>query len=199
VVKLVPIRSVTPSDQFNFSEWPLAMGRENVSPTLVFSWRSSFWTPSSVTIPIYQAGSVESRVREARQTAGQRRIQIEEARRQVVETAIRAWEGLTTARATIESRQSQVRAAGIALEGVRQEALVGSRTTLDTLDAEQELLDSRVQLVQAQRDEMVAAFTVLSASGQLSARLLDLKVPYYDHTKHYKQVRDKWWGTDIKD
>jgi outer membrane protein/adhesin transport system outer membrane protein len=152
---------------------------------------------ASVTIPLYQAGSVESRVREARQTAGQRRIQIEESRRQVVENAIRAWEGLTTARATIESRQSQVRASEIALEGVRQEALVGSRTTLDTLDSEQELLDARVQLVQAQRNEMVAAFSVLSATGQLSARQLGLKVPFYDHTKHYKQVRGKWWGTDI--
>jgi TolC family type I secretion outer membrane protein len=154
---------------------------------------------ASVTVPIYQAGSTESRVREARQTAGQRRIQIEEARRQVVENAIRAWEGLTTAQGTIQSRQSQVRASDIALEGVRQEALVGSRTTLDTLDAEQELLDARVQLVQAQRDEMVAAFSALSATGQLSARLLGLKVPYYDHVKHYKQVRDKWWGTDTKD
>ncbi|GEO41011.1 outer membrane protein/adhesin transport system outer membrane protein [Skermanella aerolata] len=154
---------------------------------------------ASVTIPLYQAGSVESRVREARQTAGQRRIQIEESRRQVVENAIRAWEGLTTARATIESRQSQVRASEIALEGVRQEALVGSRTTLDTLDSEQELLDARVQLVQAQRNEMVAAFSVLSATGQLSARQLGLKVPFYDHTKHYNQVRGKWWGTDINE
>ena len=94
-------------------------------------------------------------------------------------------------------RQSQVRASEIALEGVRQEALVGSRTTLDTLDSEQELLDARVQLVQAQRNEMVAAFSVLSATGQLSARQLGLKVPFYDHKKHYKQVRGKWWGTDI--
>jgi len=154
---------------------------------------------ASVTIPLYQAGSTESRVREARQTAVQRRIQIEESRRQVVENAIRAWEGLTTARATIESRQSQVRSSEIALEGVRQEALVGSRTTLDTLDSEQELLDARVQLVQAQRDEMVAAFSVLSATGQLSARQLGLRVPTYDHVKHYKQVRDKWWGTDINE
>ena len=117
----------------------------------------------------------------------------------MVETAIRAWEGLTTARATIESRQSQVRSSEIALEGVRQEALVGSRTTLDTLDSEQELLDARVQLVRAQRDEMVAAFSVLSATGQLSARRLGLKVPFYDQEKHYKQVRGKWWGTDINE
>ncbi|EWY42240.1 membrane protein [Skermanella stibiiresistens SB22] len=154
---------------------------------------------ASVTIPLYQAGSVEARVREARQTASQRRIQIEEARRQVVENAIRAWEGLTTARATIESRQSQVRSSEIALEGVRQEALVGSRTTLDTLDSEQELLDARVELVRAQRDETVAAFSVLSATGQLTARQLGLQVKLYDHESHYKQVRDKWWGTDINE
>ncbi|WP_158045572.1 TolC family outer membrane protein [Skermanella pratensis] len=152
---------------------------------------------ASVTIPLYQAGSTAARVREARQTASQRRIQIEEARRQVVENAIRAWEGLTTARATIQSRQSQVRASEIALEGVRQEALVGSRTTLDTLDSEQELLDARVELVRAQRDETVAAFAVLESTGQLTARQLGLQVNYYDHEKHYKQVRDKWWGTDI--
>jgi outer membrane protein TolC len=161
--------------------------------------RDSASVTANVTIPLYQAGSTESRVREARQTAGQRRIQIEESRRLVVETAIRAWEGLTTARATIESRQSQVRSSEIALEGVRQEALVGSRTTLDTLDSEQELLDARVQLVQAQRDEMVAAFSVLSATGQLSARRLGLRVPFYDQEKHYKQVRGKWWGTDINE
>jgi len=168
-------------------------------PSVTSDRQDSASVSASVTIPLYQAGSTESRVREARQTAGQRRIQIEESRRLVVETAIRAWEGLTTARATIQSRQSQVRASDIALEGVRQETLVGSRTTLDTLDAEQELLDARVQLVQAQRNETVAAFSVLSATGQLSARRLGLKVPYYDHVKHYKQVRDKWWGTDTTD
>ena len=105
-----------------------------------------------------------SRVREARQTAGQRRIQIEVAP-SGGRNAIRAWEGLTTARATIRSRQSQVRSSEIALEGVRQEALVGSRTTLDTLDSEQELLDARVQLVQAQRNEMVAALRAVATGS----------------------------------
>jgi TolC family type I secretion outer membrane protein len=154
---------------------------------------------AQVTIPLYQAGATAARVREARQTASQRRIQIEESRRQVVENAIRAWEALTTARATIQSRQSQVRAAEIALEGVRQEALVGSRTTLDTLDAEQELLDARVELVRVQRDEMVAAFSVLSTVGQLTAYRLSLPVQYYNYEAHYKLVRDKWWGTDINE
>ena len=154
---------------------------------------------AEVTIPLYQAGATASRVREARHTVNQRRIQIEEARRQTVENAIRAWEGLTTARSTIQSRQSQVRASGIALEGVRQEALVGSRTILDTLDAEQELLDARVQLVQAQRDETVAAFSLLATVGQLTARSLNLPVQHYDYTAYYNRVRDKWSGTDVNE
>ena len=89
-------------------------------------------------------------------------------------------------------RQAQVRAAEIALEGVRQEATVGSRTTLDVLDAEQELLNARVGLVQSQRDELVAAFQVLSATGQLGARQLNLPVQMYDVEENYRSVRDRW-------
>lgn len=129
-----------------------------------------------ITIPIYEAGNTTARVREAKQTARQRRIEVSEAARQARENAIRAWEALVTARATIKSQQAQVRASEIALEGVRQEATVGSRTVLDVLDQEQELLDARVNLVRAQRDELVAAFQVLAATGQLTAsRLGDRK------------------------
>lgn len=152
---------------------------------------------AQVRIPLYQAGVVSARVREAKHTAGQRRIEIEETRRQVREVAIRAWESLTTARAAIRSRQSQVDAAEIALEGVRQEALVGARTTLDVLDAEQELLDARVELVRSQRDETAAAFQVLAATGQLTARQLGLPVEYYNPEVYYNEVRDKWYGTGI--
>ncbi|HSK38355.1 MAG TPA: TolC family outer membrane protein [Arenibaculum sp.] len=152
---------------------------------------------AQVRIPLYQAGVVSARVREAKHTAGQRRIEIEETRRQVREAAIRAWEALTTARAAIRSRQSQVDAAEIALEGVRQEAVVGARTTLDVLDAEQELLDARVELVRSQRDETAAAFQVLAAIGQLTARQLGLPVEYYDPEIYYNEVRGKWYGTGI--
>ena len=153
---------------------------------------------ANLRIPLYSAGLLSARVREAKHQANQARIQIEGARRQVVENAIRAWEALITARAAIESRRTQVRAAEIALEGVRQEAQVGSRTTLDTLNAEQELLDARVGLVSVQRDETVAAFQVLEATGQLNARQLGLPVQYYDFESHYREVRDQWWGTDIR-
>jgi outer membrane protein TolC len=77
---------------------------------------------------------------------------------------------------------------------VRQEAAVGSRTTLDVLDAEQELLNAQVALVGAQRNEYVAGFRLLSAIGRLTAHDLKLPVDYYDPGKHYDEVRNKWWG-----
>ena len=92
--------------------------------------------------------------------------------------------------------QAQIRANEIALEGVEREALVGSRTVLDVLDAEQALLDSRVSLVGAQRDEVVARFALLAAIGTLTARDLKLNVELYDPERNYKGVRDQWFGAD---
>ena len=86
-----------------------------------------------------------------------------------------------------------MRAAEIALEGVRQENAVGARTILDILDAEQELLDSQVNLVRSQRDEIVAGFEVLSAIGRLSARDLNLPVDIYDPEVDYLKVRNTWF------
>jgi outer membrane protein TolC len=65
------------------------------------------------------------------------------------------------------------------------------------LDSEQELLDARVELVRSQRDEIVAAFQVMAATGQLTARQLGLPVQYYDHESYYKAARNKWYGTDL--
>lgn len=157
----------------------------------------SLQVTAQVVIPLYQAGLPESLTREAKQTANQLRIQIDDTRQQVTESAVSAWQSLQTARANVESFQSQINAARIALEGVRQEAQVGSRTVLDVLDQEQELLNARVNLVRAQRNEQVAAFTILSAIGQLTARQLGLPVEYYDAGANYQQVRDKWTGTGI--
>lgn len=152
---------------------------------------------AQVTIPLYQAGQPEALVREAKQTANQARLQIEESRRQVTESAVSAWQALQTARASIESYTAQIKAAQIALEGVRQEAQVGSRTVLDVLNQEQELLNARVFLVRAQHDEMVAAFNVLASSGQLTADRLNLPVQKYDPTANYDKTRGKWFGTSV--
>lgn len=149
---------------------------------------------AQITIPLYQSGSVASQVRQAKEVANQRRIEIEQTRRAIVEATTQAWEDLQAARERIASTREQVRASEIALEGVRQEAMVGSRTTLDVLNAEQELLDSRVALVAAERDEYVAGFRLLAAIGRLQAARMGLPVDLYDPAVHYRQVRDKWWG-----
>ncbi len=152
---------------------------------------------AEVTIPLYQQGAVSSRVRQAKQISNQRRIEIEEARRRSGQESISAWGGLQTARAQIRSFETGVRAAEIALEGVRQENQVGARTILDILDAEQELLDAQVNLVRSQRDEIVAGFEVFAAIGQLLARDLELAVEVYNPEVDYLKVRGAWFGLGI--
>ncbi len=148
-----------------------------------------------VTIPLYQAGLVESQVREARQQVNQARQDIETQRRFAAQTATSSWRALQTARAQIESFEAEVRATAIALDGVQQEAQVGARTVLDILDAEQEALNAKVSLVTARRDVIVAAYQVLASVGMLTAQDLALQVPYYDPDQHYDEVRLKLWGS----
>jgi TolC family type I secretion outer membrane protein len=149
---------------------------------------------AELNVPLYQAGAVSSRVRQAKQLASQRLVQIEGARRAAAEDAARSWEGVLTTRARIESLETSIAAQEVALEGVEQEALVGTRTVLDVLDAEQELLDARVNLVRARRDEIVASLGLAQAIGRLTADALDLGVPRYDFEAYYREVRGKWFG-----
>ncbi len=150
-----------------------------------------------VTVPLYQQGFVSSRVREAKQVSSQRRLEIAEARRRAEQLGISAWENLVTARAQIDSFEEEVRATGIALEGVRQENAVGARTILDILDAEQEFLNAQVNLVRSQRDEVVASYELLRAVGDLTARGLGLPVRLYDPEVDYQEVRDRWFGISV--
>lgn len=147
-----------------------------------------------ITVPLYQSGAVTSRLREAKTLASQRRIEIVSARRNAVEAATRSWENLRAARARIKAFESETRANEIALEGVGQEAEEGLRTVLDVLDAQQELLDSRVNLVGAQRDATVAGFEVWAAMGRLTARDRQLAVELHDVEKHYRRVDAKFYG-----
>lgn len=153
---------------------------------------------AQLTVPFYQGGASYSRVRQAKQIRSQRKLQIVGARRQVEEQVRNAWIQLRAAKATINASQSQVNASDIALEGVRQEADVGARTTLDVLNAEQESLDAQVELVRAERNQYVAAYALLSAVGQLTARDLGLPVNHYNPTDHYDDVSNQWlgWGVD---
>jgi outer membrane protein len=147
-----------------------------------------------MTMPLYEGGQIYSQTRQANETVGERRSQIDDARRQVVQQAQSDWETLQANRAQVEALKVSVRANEVAAEGVQQEALVGARTVLDVLTAEQTLFTSRVGLVQAEHNEAVAEFSVASDVGRLTALDLNLPVQPYDFDKHYKAVRNKWIG-----
>jgi outer membrane protein len=172
-------------------------GRDPSGTTTPIDHTSQTAVMGVLTIPLYQGGAEYSRVRQAKEQHSQALMQIASTQRVVDEAVRNAWEGLRSAQANIVSSKEQVKANEIALEGVRQEAEVGSQTTLDVLNAEQELLNARVALVSAERDEAVAEFNLLAATGQLTARQLNLPVKYYDPEENYNAVEDKWlgWGT----
>jgi len=148
-----------------------------------------------LTVPLYQQGEVFSRLREAKQDVAKQIQATDQARRDAVEDATKAWKSLLTARARVASFNTQIDANVVALEGVRREAQVGSRTVLDVLDAEQESLDSRVSHVGARRDELLAVFKLKAAMGQLTARQMKLPVAAYNPMENYQKVRGKWFGT----
>lgn len=147
-----------------------------------------------VNVPLYTGGANYADLRRAKRLRSQRMLQIREAERVATENAFVAWDNLRAATARITSSEAQVRASEIALEGVRQESAVGSRTTLDVLNQEQELLNAKVALIRAQRDEFVAAYNLLSATGRLTAKSLGLNVEAYDPEKHYKKASRKIIG-----
>ncbi|MEA2756465.1 MAG: outer membrane protein, partial [Aliidongia sp.] len=149
---------------------------------------------TQLTVPLYDGGAVYSQSRQAQQTVDQRRSQVDNARLVASQLAAQAWEQLVSDRAQIVSQRAQIKANEIALDGVQQEASVGSRTVLDILNAEQTLFQSRVNLVASQHDEVVAEFSLADALGRLTARQLNLSVAFYDPEEHFDAVRDKWVG-----
>jgi outer membrane protein len=173
--------------------------QQNDNPSINTSRAVSASVIGAVTVPIYQGGSEYSLVRQSKETLGQRRIDLDTNRDQARATVVQNWGQLVAARSQIESTQAQVAASEIALNGVREEARVGQRTTLDVLNAQQELVNARVALVTAQRDRVVASFSLLAAVGRLSLQTLAINVPIYDPRVHYHQVRDVWFGVRIPD
>jgi outer membrane protein len=154
---------------------------------------------AQLSIPVYQGGTEYSQIRQAKETLQQRRIDLDTQRDQQQQTLVQTWGQLEAAKAQVQATQTQVNAAEIALNGVREEARVGQRTTLDVLNAQQELVNARVSLVTAQRDRVVASYSLLAAVGGLSPTVLALDVPVYDPTVHYHQVRDSWVGVRTPD
>jgi TolC family type I secretion outer membrane protein len=144
---------------------------------------------AQVSIPLYQGGAARSRVAQSRDALDRANFNVSAARRQVVTDVTTAWNDLLAARTTIESSRQQVEANQLAFEGAEQERQVGLRTTIEVLNAQQELLDSRVALVRADRDAYVTAHTLLQAMGALDPKTLGVNGPLYDPDKHRKAVQ----------
>ncbi|MGB0855273.1 MAG: TolC family outer membrane protein [Pikeienuella sp.] len=146
------------------------------------------------TVPIYQGGGEYAEVRRTREVVSQRMSQIHEATREIREAVENAWSDLEVARIAIRAGRQQVSAAQLAYEGVTEEAKLGARTTIDVLDAEQELLDARTDLVSSLRDEYVAGYTLLAAVGRLYVSNLDVAVEQYDPENHFNEVSETFYG-----
>jgi outer membrane protein len=150
-------------------------------------------------VPLYQGGAEYASIRQAKEQLGQARLNADLQRDSVRASVVSSYGLLETAKASIISGQAAVKAAETALEGVREEAKVGQRTTLDVLNAQQALLNARVSLVISQRDRVVASYAALGSIGRLSARELNLDVALYDPSVHYDQVRTRWFGMETPD
>jgi outer membrane protein len=152
-----------------------------------------------VSVPIYDGGETYAEIRQAKEQLSQAELQADLLRTEIRASVVSNWGLLDTAKAVIVSDESAVKSAEIALEGVREEARVGQRTTLDVLNAQQTLLNARVSLVSAQRDRVVASYATLAAVGELSSDRLGLDVVRYDPTVHFNQVKDLWFGLRTPD
>jgi outer membrane protein len=145
-------------------------------------------------VPIYDGGLAASQIRQAKEIAMQARIVLELIRNQAQTAVVAAWVSHEGAKVALAAAESEVRAANVALSGVQKEAQGGQRTTLDVLNAQQDLMAARARLIGAQRDRVIAAYALLSASGRLDVKTLGLKTPDYAPEVHYHQVRDAWGG-----
>jgi outer membrane protein len=154
---------------------------------------------AQVNVPIYQGGAEYSLIRQSKENLAQQRLTLEQTRDQTRANTVTAWGQLDATKAQVISAQSQVTASEIALNGVREEAKAGQRTTLDVLNAQQALVNARIALVTAQHDRVVASYSVLQAIGRLSPQVLSLNTSTYDPTVHYHQVRDSWFGMRAPD
>ena len=165
--------------------------------TIAKSFGASAVTQFSV--PIYQGGAEYALIRQSKETLAQQRLNLEQVRDQTRASVVQAWGQLAAGKAQVASAQAQVSASEIALNGVREEAKAGQRTTLDVLNAQQALVNARVALVTAQHDRVVASYAVLNAVGRLSPTVLGLATVIYDPSVHYHQVRDSWIGVRTPD
>ncbi|MFG1296688.1 TolC family outer membrane protein [Xanthobacter variabilis] len=172
---------------------------QSYQPALTTDQASSASVALNLTVPIYQGGSEYANIRQSKELLSQARIEVDVNRDTIRSQAVQYWGSLEASKAQIDAAQASVAANTLALEGVREEWRVGQRTTTDVLNAQRDLTNSRSALVIAQRDRVVAAYSLVSTIGKLDATSLKLKVNVYNPTVHYDQVRDSWAGVRTPD
>jgi len=150
-----------------------------------------------LSVPLYDGGDVRARVRQAKHVHVSRLQEIEQARSETQEAVTTAWSALNGQRAKLKSDSVQMEANRVALEGVREEQKVGQRTLLDVLNAEQEYLDSQIELISSRREVVLAGYRLLAAMGKLTSDDLGLTATVYDPAEHLEEIRGKWFGIDI--
>jgi outer membrane protein len=144
--------------------------------------------------PIYDGGTGASQTRQSKELAAQSRLVLDHIRNQARTAAVGAWVSHEGAKVAVSASEAEVRAATVALQGVGREAQGGQRTTLDVLNSQQELTGAKARLIVAQRERVIASYTLLSAIGRLDVKTLGLNTPDYLPEVHYHQVRDAWHG-----
>ena len=167
--------------------------------TAVGLWQDQAAVTAQLSVPLYSAGQPSAEVRQLKETLGQQRIALDSARAAVRQGFVSAWAAYEATSAQVTAAASQVAADQLALAGVIEERKVGQRTTLDVLNAQQDLLNARVSQATAQHDRVIAASQVRAAAGKLDAVTLGLGVDVYDPTAHYDAVKDKWFGLRTPD
>ena len=140
---------------------------------------------------LFDGGRNDSLVRQAFSVLDRRKAELQDSARTIQQEVALAWSNLEVARASIRASRQQIRAARIAFEGVTEEAKLGARTTLDVLDAEQEVLNAESGLASGERDEYVAAYNLVASMGLLSVDYLGLGVERYDPNVYYQSVTGK--------
>ena len=154
---------------------------------------------ATLTIPIYTGGRVDAQVRQNKESLGQARIEVDVARDQVRQAVTSAWTQYTAAQESVDANRALISAAQLALNGVIEERNVGQRTTLDVLNAQNDVITARINLASAEHDVVVASYGILLGIGHLSVDRLGLQVAKYHPEEHYKAVKDKWGGLRTPD
>ncbi|WP_182510307.1 TolC family outer membrane protein [Phyllobacterium sp. P30BS-XVII] len=153
----------------------------------------------TLTIPIYSGGRTPALVRQAKETAAQRRIEVDVQRDTVRQAIAKSWSQLEAAKASIVAQKTVISAAQLALNGVIEERKVGQRTTFDVLQQQAQVLSGQIALAQAEHDSVVTSYAVLLAVGRLSPERIGLQVAQYKPEEHYEAVKDKWFGLRTPD